>query len=123
MAGPIQKAMSELVSTGAVAAGISSKINENERQALKQEGAKADKAPEEDKTVAKAIKTAQQKKIDSPQTVYFWGNSEEAVGTSDQIASVLSMQATHNATSSKRRAREIVRERKKKLIARKLERK
>ena len=41
MAGPIQKAMSELVSTGAVAAGISSKLNENERQARKAEQEKA----------------------------------------------------------------------------------
>ena len=33
MAGPIQKAMSEVVSTGAVITGITKKINEDERQA------------------------------------------------------------------------------------------
>lgn len=122
--GPIQTAIGQLLGAvgGATLAG-SKLANENERQAAKQERAQTKEAGKDSDAVAKAIKTAQQNKIDSPQTVYFWGNSEEAIGTADQIASVLSMQATHNATSSKKRSRDIVRERKKKLMARKLERK
>lgn len=119
--GPIQTAIGQLMGVvGASAVAAKKMQNENERQTAKEAG--AEKAEDQARAAAlnKALKIAQEKKIDSPKQVYFWGDSENAIGTSNEIASVLSTQSLSNATASKRRARDKVRERKQMLEKRKL---
>ena len=123
--GPIQTAIGQAMGAAAGAVVAGKKLYEkNEKQAAKEvsaqeaEDSKAKTSNEE--AAKKAIKTAQDKKIDSPKQVYFWGNTEEAIGTSNEIAYVLSQQSLHNSLSSKKRDRNAVRRRKQELARRKL---
>lgn len=115
--GPIQTLIGKAlaVSGGAIAFGKKSNENENEGQTPEEQEKEAQSS-----LAAKTVKTAQDKKIDSPKSVYFWGNTEEALGTSSEVASVLATQSLHNAATSKTRARDKVRARKQELIRRKV---
>lgn len=73
-------------------------------------------------STSKALKTAQDKKIDSPRQIYFWGQDPEPLATSSELASVLATTSLQNATAAKSRAREKVRARKQELMKRKLSR-
>lgn len=124
--GPIQTAIGQAMSAIGGAAVLGKKMQEN---AEKTEGQAANKATtaENEKAkgpspVAKAIKTAQDKKLDSPRQIYFWGQDPEPLATSSELASVLANTSLQNATSSKSRARNKVRERKQALMKRKLAR-
>ena len=123
--GPIQTALGQAMGAAAGAVVAGKKLYEkNEGQTAKEVSAQE---AEDSKTKAsneeaakRAIKTAQDKRIDSPKQVYFWGDTEEAIGTSNEIAYVLSQQSLHNSLSSKKRARDAVRRRKQALARRKL---
>ena len=126
--GPIQTAIGQALGVVGGAAVAAKKLNEkNEKQAAQEQTNQAAEKKEvqgnNEQVVSKAIKTAQDKKIDSPKQVYFWGDTEEAIGTSNEIAYVLSQQSLHNARNSKMRSRDIVRKRKQELAKRKLARK
>ena len=93
--GPIQTAIGQAL--GAVGGGIlvGKKIEEN----VKKEEAKGteEQAREEERAktelVKKALKTAQDKKIDSPKQIYFSAASEEPIASSNEMASVLATQS------------------------------
>lgn len=122
--GPIQTAIGQALGAVSGAALVGKKLNEEDaKQNSKEEGAKEAKNGADGNVAAKAIKTAQDKKIDSPKQLYFWGDSEEPLGTSNEVAYVLANQSLHNAISSKQRSRDKVRERKQMLAKRKLVRK
>ena len=53
----------------------------------------------------KALRAAQQSKIDSPKQVFFWEDESSPLGTSNEIATVLSSQSLHNSLSSKKRTK------------------
>lgn len=119
--GPIQTALGQALGAVAGAALAGKKVYEkNERQASKEEGTEKPKEARDTSAAKKALKTAQDKKIDSPKQLYFWGGSEEPLATSNEIASLLASQSLHNATTAKTRARDKVRERKQMLMKRKL---
>ena len=137
--GPIQTAISQALGSvaGAAIAGKSQHEKETKRQAgeEKQDKAaanskdivlsKADENTEKGQkmsSTSKALKTAQDKKIDSPRQIYFWGQDPEPLATSSELASVLANVSLQNATSSKSRSRNKVRERKQALMKRKLAR-
>ena len=113
--GPIQTLIGKALAASGGAIAFGKKSNENEGQTPEEQEKETQSS-----LAAKAVKTAQDKKIDSPKSVYFWGNTEEALGTSSEVASVLATQSLHNATSSKTRARDKVRARKQELIRRKV---
>ena len=120
--GPIQTAISKAMGAVGGAAVLGAKLNEkNEGQAAKEATTQTEEKDKKKDVIAKTVKTAQDKKIASPKQVYFWGDSEEPLGTSSEVAYVLSNVSLHNATSSKRRARNKVRERKAMLMKRKLQ--
>ena len=124
MAGPIQTAIGQMLGSALGLVGASRKIYEdNEGQAAQEkgsEGAKKEEAKKSDqKAIAKALKIAQQNKIDSPKQIYL-SEDETPIATSEELASVLSSQSLGNALSSKKRARDKVRERKAMLAKRKL---
>lgn len=126
--GPIQTAIGQALGVVGGAAVAAKKLNEkNEKQAAQEQtneaAAKKEVQSNNEQVVSRAIKTAQDKQIDSPKQVYFWGDTEEAIGTSNEIAYVLSQQSLHNARNSKMRSRDIVRRRKQELAKRKLARK
>ena len=123
--GPIQTAIGQAMGAAAGAVVAGKKLYEkNEGQTAKEvsaQEAEDSKAKASNEEAAKrAIKTAQDKRIDSPKQVYFWGDTEEAIGTSNEVAYVLSQQSLHNSLSSKKRARDAVRRRKQELAKRKL---
>ena len=126
--GPIQTALGQAMGAIGGAALVAKKLNEeNEKERVKGQAAKekADKGNKKaaDQAVAeKALKTAQDKKLDSPKQILFDAASGEALGTSNEVASVLATQSLHNALSSKTRSRDKVRERKQMLAKRKLAR-
>lgn len=122
--GPIQTAISQALGSlaGAAIAGKSQHEKETKRQAAEEKG---DSEATEKKTaspLSKALKTAQDRKIDSPKQIYFWGQDPEPLATSSELASVLANTSLQNATSSKSRSRNKVRERKQALMKRKLAR-
>ena len=127
--GPFQTAIGQALGAIGGAALVAKNINEEktkEQTAEEKGNEKAEK--KEDKVIsnepvisAKAVKTAQNRKIDSPTSVYFWG--DQPLATSSEMATVLSTQALFNATSSKKRSRDKVRERKQMLAKRALARK
>lgn len=122
--GPIQTAISQALGSlaGAAIAGKSQHEKETKRQAAEEKAdAKAEKK-EAASPVSKALKTAQDRKIDSPKQIYFWGQDPEPLATSSELASVLANTSLQNATSSKSRSRNKVRERKQALMKRKLAR-
>lgn len=122
--GPIQTAISQALGSiaGAAIAGKSQHEKETKRQAAEEKAdAKAEKK-EASSPVSKALKTAQDRKIDSPKQIYFWGQDPEPLATSSELASVLANTSLQNATSSKSRSRNKVRERKQALMKRKLAR-
>lgn len=119
--GPIQTALGQALGAAGGAALVGKKLYEgNEKQTTKEEGTEKPKEAEDTSAAKKALKTAQDKKIDSPKQLYFWGGSEEPLATSNEIASLLASQSLHNATTAKTRARDKVRERKQMLMKRKL---
>lgn len=125
MAGPIQTAIGRMlgVAGAAAAAGIIENEKNEGQTAKEQAGAKAKAAKAEksnEEAVKKAIKTAQDKKLDNPKQLYFWGNTDEAVGTSNEIAYVLAQQSLSNAQTARMRSRDAVRKRKQQLMKRKL---
>lgn len=122
--GPIQTAISQALGSlaGAAIAGKSQHEKEIKRQAAEEKAdAKAEKK-EASSPISKALKTAQDRKIDSPKQIYFWGQDPEPLATSSELASVLANTSLQNATSSKSRSRNKVRERKQALMKRKLAR-
>lgn len=122
--GPIQTAISQALGSlaGAAIAGKSQYEKETKRQAAEEKAdAKAEKK-EASSPVSKALRTAQDRKIDSPKQIYFWGQDPEPLATSSELASVLANTSLQNATSSKSRSRNKVRERKQALMKRKLAR-
>lgn len=122
--GPIQTAISQALGSlaGAAIAGKSQHEKEIKRQAAEEKAdAKAEKK-EAASPLSKALKTAQDRKIDSPKQIYFWGQDPEPLATSSELASVLANTSLQNATSSKSRSRNKVRERKQALMKRKLAR-
>ena len=120
MAGPIQTAIGQALGATAAIAAVGKKLNEDERQAAEEKPAEETEKKAKAATMAKAIKTAQDKKIDSPKQLFFWGQDTEPLATSNEMASVISSVALQNATASKQRARDKVRERKQALAKRKL---
>lgn len=119
--GPIQTAIGQALGAVGGAALVGKKLYEgNEGQAPKKEGDKKPEKAEDTSAAAKALKTAQDKKLDAPKQLYFWGNTEEPLATSNEIASLLATQSLGNAISSKKRSRDKVRERKQMLMKRKL---
>ena len=122
--GPIQTAISQALGSlaGAAIAGKSQHEKETKRQAAEEKAdAKAEKK-EASSPVSKALRTAQDRKIDSPKQIYFWGQDPEPLATSSELASVLANTSLQNATSSKSRSRNKVRDRKQALMKRKLAR-
>lgn len=123
MAGPIQTAIGQMLGSALGLVGASKKAYEkNERQATQEkgdQGTEEKKSKEGDpKAVAKALKLAQQNKIDSPKQIYF-SEDETPIATSEEMASVLASQSLGNALSSKERTRNKVKERKAILASRK----
>lgn len=117
--GPIQTAIGQALGAVGAAALVGKKLNEeDEKQAAKEKAAKESEEKKKAKLAAKAIKTAQDKKIDSPKQVYF--KEDEPLATSNEMASVLANQSLHNALNSKARSRDKVRARKQMLMKRKL---
>ena len=115
--GLIQTAIGQALGAVGGAALVAKKLNEeDERQAAKEKAAKEKKS----KLAAKTIKTAQDKKIDSPKQLYFADGSAEPLGSSNEVATVLATHSLQNATESKKRSRDKVRERKQMLMKRKL---
>ncbi len=126
--GPIQTAIGQALGIVGGSAVAVKKLNERNEEQTVQEQATQGNAPEKAKSyheeaIKRAVKTAQDKRLDSPKQVYFWQDTDEAVGTSNEIAYVLSQQSLHNALSSKKRSRDIVRRRKQEIAKRKLARK
>ena len=127
--GPFQTAIGQALGAIGGAALVAKNINEEntkeqaaEEKANQRDAEKKAKADSKKHLIsAKAVKTAQNRKIDSPTSVYFWG--EEPLATSSEMATVLSTQSLFNATSSKKRSRDKVRERKQMLAKRALARK
>ena len=104
--GPIQTAIGQLMGAAGGAALVGKKMqNENEKQAAKEARVQTKEKAKKSDAFKEAIKTAQKKKIDSPKQVLFSEETGEAVGTSNEIATVLASQSLHNATSSKRKSR------------------
>lgn len=120
MAGPIQTAIGHALGATAAIAAVGKKLNEDERQAAEEKPAEESEKKAKADSMAKALKTAQEKKLDSPKQMFFWGQDAEPLATSNELASVISSVALHNATSAKQRARDKVRERKQALARRKL---
>lgn len=139
--GPIQTAIGQAMGAIGGAAILGKKMQENGEKTKGQaaekkqdKGAatsknivlsKADENTEKGQkmsSASKALKTAQDKKIDSPRQIYFWGQDPEPLATSSELASVLANVSLQNATSSKSRSRNKVRERKQALMKRKLAR-
>ena len=118
--GPIQTAIGQMLGAVGGAAVLGKKLNEkNEKQAAKEQTNQEEQAAKDKKTLNKAIAAAQQSQLDKlNKQVYLLG--KEPIGTSSEMASVLSSQSLQNATSSKSRAREKVRARKQALMKRKL---
>ena len=104
--GPIQTAIGQLMGAAGGAALVGKKIqNENERQVAKEERNAAKQKAKKSKAVEIAVQEAQKKKIDMPKQILFSESTGEALGTSNEIASVLATQSLHNASNSKRRSR------------------
>ena len=122
--GPIQTAIGQAMGAIGGAAVLGKKMQEDaekaERQAAKKATTKENEKAKGPSPMAKAIKTAQDKKLDSPKQVYFWGQDPEPLATSSELASVLANTSLQNATAAKGRAREKVRARRQALMKRKL---
>lgn len=118
--GPIQTAIGRALGAGAAIAAIGKKLNEDEGQVAEKKPDEESEKKAKASAMAKALKTAQEKKIDSPKQLFFWGEDSEPLATSNEMASAISTVALHNAVSSKTRARDKVRLRRQKLAARKL---
>ena len=119
--GLIQTAIGQALGAVGGAALVGKKLNEeDERQAAKEEAAKAAEEKRKSQTAARLVLVAQDQKIASPKQLYFSKGSEEPLGTSNEMASVLATHSLENASNSKKRSRDKVRARKQMLMKRKL---
>ena len=99
--GPIQTLIGKALAVTGGAIAFGKKENENEEQ-VKQE---AEQEKASSAMAAKAVKTAQDKKVAKPKLLYFDEKGTEPLATSGEMASVLSHVSLSSAISSKTRGR------------------
>jgi hypothetical protein len=109
MAGPIQSAIGQMLGSALGLVGASRKTyEENERQAAKKErdaqkeAAKNKNASSPDQVVAKTLKAAQDKKIESPKK-YVFDENGQLLANYSEVASVMASQSLANALDAKAR--------------------
>lgn len=117
-----RQARKEEPSSGA-SAEVEEKVKKSDKPALKTpEEINAEKKERRrievgmDQAMSEAMKVAQLYGIDTPRQLYFSSKSRVPLATSYELASVLSSQSLHNASTSKKRARDKVRARKQMLL-------
>ena len=109
MAGPIQSAIGSLLGSVGAAAALGKKLYD-EGQAPQKEGdqkeqkAKAEKPMDQNKVIAKTLKMAQDKKLESPKN-YIFDEKGSLLANYSEVASVLARQRKGNLLEARKQAR------------------
>ena len=124
MAGQIQTAIGQVLGASAASLLVAKKVRDDERQVRENEqkaAEKESKAAEKEakaaaKEKAKAVKTAQDKGVDSPSTILF-DKAGKPIATYEEMAELLSSEKTSATLTSNLRTLVATRERRKVLEA------
>ena len=123
MAGPIQSALGQALASVGSVASIGKKLYEkNEGQAPEEKSVEEVKETEskgKNEIVAKTLKMAQDKKIESPRK-YMFDESGELLANYGEVASVMASQSLFNQLQSRARQRSALEQRKAMLAKRKI---
>lgn len=125
MAGPIQSAIGSLLGSVGAAAALGKKLYD-EGQAPKEKGdqkeqkAKAEKPMDQNKVIAKTLKMAQDKKLESPKN-YIFDEKGSLLANYSEVASILARQRLSNAIEARKQVRHRF-NRKQEALRKKLER-